>query len=119
MGYTQAGWVGFTENNEENEGKKVNPPMHAGYASASSTLPNIENKGSYEKTLDKVGSTLILRGGDKKEISRAQIGTKQEVQMRKEYEAKKSYTNSRRQANTDFLESRKMTGEAVKPINIE
>ena len=23
MGYTQAGWAGFTENNEENEGKKV------------------------------------------------------------------------------------------------
>ena len=85
-----------------------------GYAPKTSALPNTENKGKYEKTLDKVGNMLIMRGGDKKEISRAQIGTKQEESMRKTFEAKKQDTDSRRDENLNFLESRMKTGEAVK-----
>jgi len=85
-----------------------------GYNPITSPLPNTVSKGGYEKTLDKVGNTLILRGGDKKEISRAQIGTKQEEAMRKEYEAKKSSTEGARARNFEFLDSIEKTGKAVK-----
>jgi len=85
-----------------------------GYNPATSPLANTVSKGGYEKTLDKVGNTLILRGSDKKEISRAQIGTKQEEAMRKEYEAKKSYTEGARARNFEFLDSKEKTGKAVK-----
>lgn len=87
-----------------------------GYNPSTSPLPNTINKGGYEKTLDKVGNTLILRGGDKKEISRAQIGTKQEDALRKSYNAKKQDTNDRRTENTNFLESRQKTGEVANKL---
>jgi len=85
-----------------------------GYNPATSPLANTVSKGGYEKTLDKVGNTLILRGGDKKEISRAQIGTKQEEAMRKEYAAKKSFTEGARTENTNFLVAREKIGKSVK-----
>ena len=94
--------------------KNIKTGEHTGYNPKTSELPNAENKGGYEKSLDKVGNMLILRGGDKKEISRAQIGTKQELDLRKDYEAKKSYTQTRRKDNLDFLESRLKTGEKAK-----
>ena len=97
---------------EDPKPKKTNEQV--GYAPKTSALPNTENKGPYEKTLDKAGNMLILRGGDKKEISRAQIGTKQEESMRKEHSAKKQDTDDRRNENLNFLESRLKTGEAVK-----
>jgi|Laugresp1bdmlbsn_1035097.scaffolds.fasta_scaffold23040_1 hypothetical protein len=94
---------------------KNNPKTgeHIGYNPKTSELPNTENKGGYEKSLDKVGKLLILRGGDKKEISRAQIGTKQEVDLRSKFENMKSYTEGRRADNLNFLESRKTTGETA------
>ena len=85
-----------------------------GYNPSTSPLDNTVTKGGYEKTLDKAGNMLILRGGDKKEISRAQIGTKQEAAMRKEYEAKKAFTENARTENTNFLVSRQKSGLAVK-----
>jgi hypothetical protein len=85
-----------------------------GYNPKTSELDNIANKGGYEKTLDKAGNTLILRGGDKKEISRAKIGTKQEEAMRKEYSAKKAFTEGARTRNFEFLDSREKTGKTVK-----
>ena len=94
-----------------NNGAIGNPQ---GYNPATSPLDNTVNKGGYEKTLDKVGNTLILRGGDKKEISRAQIGTKQEEAMRKEYAAKKSFTDNARKENTNFLTSREKMGKTIK-----
>ena len=95
---------------------KKNPKTgeHVGYNPRTSELPNTVSKGGYEKTLDKTGNTLYLRGGDKKIISQAQIGTKQEADLRSKYNAQKSDTESRRKQNLDFLESRKKTGEILK-----
>lgn len=101
---------------QNGEDDKVNKKTgeQIGYTPKTSALPNTDSKGGYEKTLDKVGNMLILRGGDKKEISRAQIGTKQEGSMRKEYEAKKGDTKARREENLNFLKSRQATGKVVK-----
>ena len=117
MAYTQTAGRG----NKPKTGDGLPPSLNSGavgnqegYNPATSPLPNTVNKGGYEKTLDKVGNTLILRGGDKKEISRAQIGTKQEEAMRKEYEAKKSFTEGARTDNTNFLTTREKIGKKVK-----
>ena len=96
---------------DPNPKKNIKTGEHIGYNPKTSELPNTENKGGYEKTFDKVGNMLILRGGDKKEISRALIGTKQEQIMRKEYAAKKAFTEGARTENTNFLVSRLKTGE--------
>jgi hypothetical protein len=99
------------QDNEEDDKK---PKEQIGYTPKTSALPNTESKGGYEKTIDKVGNMMILRGGDKKEISRAQIGTKQADSMKKTYEAIKSDTETRRGENLNFLKSRKLTGKTVK-----
>lgn len=95
---------------------KKNPKTgeHVGYNAKTSELPNTVNKGGYEKTLDKGGNTLYLRGGDKKVISQAQVGTKQEADLRAKFNAEKSDTDLRRKKNLDFLESRQKTGEKIK-----
>lgn len=108
---TGAGLPGILNNGSANSTQPGNPQ---GYNPATSPLDNTVSKGGYEKTLDKVGNTLILRGGDKKEISRAQIGTKQEEAMRKEYEAKKSFTENARKENANFLTAREKIGKTVK-----
>ena len=82
-----------------------------GYNPGTSPLPNTVTKGGYETTLDKAGSYLIQRDGNKKEISRALIGTKQEDDMRKSFSAQKQDTDSRRNDNLNFLKSRQKTGE--------
>ena len=93
--------------------KQTNPKTgeHVGYNPETSKLPNTVSKGGYEKTLDKTGKTLYLRDSNKKIISQAQIGTKQETDLRTKFNAEKSNTNSRRKDNLDFLESRQKTGE--------
>jgi len=101
---------------QDGEDDKMNKKTgeQIGYAPKTSALPNTESKGGYEKTLDKVGNMMILRGGDKKEISRAQIGTKQAEGMQKTYAAKKGDTEARRMDNLNFLKSRELTGKIVK-----
>lgn len=92
----------------EDKNKKGNP---SGYNPKSSPVPNTENKGSYEKTLDKTKSDIFLRGGDKKIIKSAKIGTKQADAIESEYNKVKKDTESRRSTNLEFLNSRKATGE--------
>jgi len=108
---TGNGLPGVLNNGSANSTQLGNPE---GYKPATSPLDNTVSKGGYEKTLDKVGNTLILRGGDKKEISRAQIGTKQAKSMQKTYVAKKGDTEARRGENLNFLKSRELTGKIVK-----
>lgn len=85
-----------------------------GYNPTTSPLDNLANKGGYEKTIDKTKDLLILRGGDKKEISRARIGSPEAEEMVRSYKAKKSDTESRRKANLDFLQSKVETVKAAK-----
>jgi hypothetical protein len=85
-----------------------------GYNPATSPLDNLVNKGGYEKTIDRTKDLLILRGGDKKEISRARIGSPEAEEMVRSYEAKKSDTESRRKRNLDFLQSKVETVKATK-----
>jgi hypothetical protein len=101
---------------QDGEDDKMNKKTseQIGYTPKTSALPNTESKGGYEKTLDKVGNMMILRGGDKKEISRAQIGTKQAESMKKTHEAKKGDTEARRMDNLNFLKSRELTGKIAK-----
>lgn len=96
--------------------KLQNGGNEKGYNPSTSPLANTVSKGGYEKTLDKSGNTLILRDGNKKELGRAQIGTKQEEDMRKSYNAKKEDTESRRNENLKFLTSRKKIGEDVSKL---
>ncbi len=84
-----------------------------GYNPKSSSLPNTENKGGYEKTLDRSKTDVFLRGGDKKIIKSARIGSKEAEAIESGYNKMKSYTESRRDANLDFLKSRQTTGETA------
>ena len=87
---------------------------HSGYTASTSPLPNTANKGNYEKTIDKTRNMVILRGGDKKEISRARIGSKEGDELVKRHEAKKADTKKRRDENFNFLQSRELTGKVSK-----
>ena len=82
-----------------------------GYDPKSSSLPNTENKGKFEKILDRTKSTIFLRGGDKKIIKSAAIGSKAAEAIEGEYNKLKADTESRRDVNLDFLKSRMATGE--------
>jgi len=95
----------------DNAAGKGNPN---GYASATSPLPNKTNKGGYEKTIDSSKDYLILRGGDKNEISRARKGSKEADEMQRTFRNKKADVESRRQTNSDFLETREKIGKKVK-----
>lgn len=90
--------------------KKGNPN---GYEPTTSPVPNTENKGGYEKTLDKTKTDIFLRGGDKKIIKSARIGSKDAETIESEYGKMKEYTESRRDVNFDFLKSRQNTGKKV------
>jgi hypothetical protein len=90
--------------------KKGNPN---GYEPKTSPVPNSENKGGYEKTLDKTRTNLFLRGGDKKIIKSARIGSKEAEAIESGYNKIKKDTESRRADNSDFLKSRQATGEKV------
>ena len=87
---------------------------HSGYTPATSPLQNTANKGDYEKTIDKTRDMVILRRGDKKEISRARIGSKEGDELVKKHEAKKADTKKRRDENLNFLQSRELTGKVSK-----
>jgi hypothetical protein len=82
-----------------------------GYNPKSSPVPNTENKGKFEKVLDRTKSSVFLRGGDKKIIKSARIGSKEAEAIESEYNKLKSDTESRRDVNLNFLKSRMSTGE--------
>jgi hypothetical protein len=82
-----------------------------GYNPKTSSLPNTENKGKFEKTLDKTKTEVFLRGGDKKIIKSARFGSKEAEAMEAEYNKLKTDTEARRDVNLDFLKSRKTTGQ--------
>jgi hypothetical protein len=92
------------------EDKKGNPN---GYNPKTSPVPNAENKGAYEKTLDKTKTNIFLRGGDKKIIKSARIGSKDAESIESEYAKVKADTESRRKENSNFLNSRMTTGETA------
>jgi len=94
-----------------NSGAVGNPE---GYNPATSPLPNTVNKGGYEKTLDTTSDLIILRGGDKKEISRARKGSSEAAAIEKKFNAEKSNTDTSRRNNTFFLESNKKVGMSVR-----
>ncbi len=94
-----------------NNGTVGNPE---GYNPATSPLPNLANKGGYEKTLDTTGDLIILRGGDKKEISRARKGSTDAAELERKFQAEKSDTNSRRLTSTVYLAGRKNIGMTSK-----
>lgn len=81
-----------------------------GYNPKTSPVPNSENKGGYEKKLDKTKTDLFLRGGDNKIIKSARIGSKGAEAIESEYNKMKNYTESRRASNLEFLKSRQSTG---------
>jgi hypothetical protein len=85
-----------------------------GYNPATSPLPNLANKGKYEKTLDTTGDLIILRGGDKKEISRARKGSTSAAELERKFEAEKSDTNTRRLTSTVYLAGRQNIGMTSK-----
>lgn len=85
-----------------------------GYNPATSPLPNLANKGGYEKTLDTTGDLIILRGGDKKEISRARKGSTDATELERKFEAEKSDTNTRRLTSTVYLAGRQNIGMTSK-----
>jgi hypothetical protein len=85
----------------------------SGYDPKKSQLPNTENKGGFEKTLDRTKTNIFLRGGDKKIIKSARIGSKDAEAIESEYKKVKSDTESRRGENLNFLKSRMTTGETA------
>ena len=85
-----------------------------GYNPATSPLPNLANKGGYEKTLDTTGDLIILRGGDKKEISRARKGSTDAAEIERKFQAEKSDTNARRLTSTVYLAGRQNIGMTSK-----
>lgn len=85
-----------------------------GYNPATSPLPNLANKGGYEKTLDTTGDLIILRGGDKKEISRARKGSTDAAELERKFQAEKSDTNTRRLTSTVYLAGRQNIGMTSK-----
>jgi hypothetical protein len=99
-----------------NSGSTVNTSKGnpEGYNPATSPLPNLVNKGGYEKTLDTTNDLVILRGGDKKEISRARKGSAAATEIEKKFEANKSDTNTRRLTSTVYLAGRKNIGMTAK-----
>jgi len=94
-----------------NSGAVGNPE---GYNPATSPLPNLANKGGYEKTLDTTGDLIILRGGDKKEISRARKGSVGAAEIERKFQAEKSDTNARRLTSTVYLAGRQNIGMTSK-----
>jgi hypothetical protein len=85
-----------------------------GYNPATSPLPNLANKGGYEKTLDTTEDLIILRGGDKKEISRARKGSAAATELERKFQAEKSDTNTRRLTSTVYLAGRQNIGMTSK-----
>ena len=92
----------------------VKTKQHTGYDPVTSSLPNTVNKGGYEKSLDKSGNTLYLRGGDKKVLASARLGSSQADEITRSYNAKKNDTEFRRKTNLEFLEPKVKTGSIVK-----
>lgn len=95
-------------------GIDTNKKEQVGYEPKTSMLPNTENKGAYEKSLDKTKTDIFLRGGDKKIIKSARIGSKEAEAIEGEYNKVKADTESRRKENSNFLKSRAITGASVK-----
>lgn len=85
----------------------------SGYDPKTSPVPNTENKGKFEKVLDRTKTNIFLRGGDKQIIKSARIGSKAAEAIESEYKKVKADTESRRKENTNFLESRMTTGETA------
>jgi hypothetical protein len=85
-----------------------------GYNPATSPLPNLANKGGYEKTLDTTGDLIILRRGDKKEISRARKGSTDATELERKFQAEKSDTNARRLTSSVYLAGRQNIGMTSK-----
>lgn len=85
----------------------------SGYEPKKSQLPNTQNKGAFEKTLDRTKTNIFLRGGDKKIIKSAIIGTKAAEDIENEYKKLKADTENRRKENASFLESRRTVGETA------
>lgn len=81
-----------------------------GYNPVTSPLPNTVNKGGYEKTLDTTNDLVILRGGDKKEISRARKNSPEADEITRKFNVEQTNTNTSRSNNTFFLESKKNIG---------
>ncbi len=90
--------------------KEGNP---SGYNPKSSPVPNAENKGKFEKVLDRTKTDIFLRGGDKKIIKSARIGSKEADAIESDFNKAKKYTETRREENLNFLKSRMNTGEVA------
>ena len=85
-----------------------------GYNPATSPLPNTVNKGGYEKTLDTTADLVILRGGDKKEISRVRKGSAEALEIERKFNATKSDTDLRRLNSAVYLAGRQNIGMTSK-----
>ena len=85
-----------------------------GYNPVTSPLPNTANKGGYEKTLDTTADLVILRGGDKKEISRARKGSADALEIERKFNATKSDTDLRRLNSAVYLAGRQNIGMTSK-----
>ena len=85
-----------------------------GYNPATSPVPNLVNKGAFPKTLDSTDDLVILRSGDKKEISRARKGSVAAAELERKFNAEQSDTNARRFTNTVYLAGRQNIGMTSK-----
>jgi hypothetical protein len=85
-----------------------------GYNPATSPVPNLVNKSAFPKTLDSTDDLVILRSGDKKEISRARKGSVEAAELERKFNAEQSDTNARRFTNTVYLAGRQNIGMTSK-----
>ena len=72
--------------------------------------------GAYEKKLDTVGTvakSVRMIDGKGKVLGQERLGTSGAEKLAQKYKREKAYTEERRRANKDFLESRKASGNAA------
>lgn len=97
-----------------NDPKKEN---HFGYNPKTSPIPNLINKGNYEKKLDTIGKapyrSVRLLNKEGKVLGQERLNTAGAKKMTDTYNKNKTYTEERRKRNTEFLEGKQATGKAA------
>lgn len=87
-----------------------------GYNAKTSSLPNSSNKGGYEKKLDTVGTvakSVRMIDGKGNVLGQERLGSSGAEKLAQKYKREKANTESRRKTNSEFLDSRKASGNAA------
>ena len=87
-----------------------------GYATATSPMKT----GSYEKKLDTIGKgtnrSVRMLSGKGDVLGQERLGSSGADKLASTFKASKTYTDSRRKENKDFLESREATGKVASKL---